>query len=221
MVVVVSLGGSLVFDKKLDTGYLKKLARLLRESKKQYCITVGGGKISRDYISAAREFKENNFELDMIAIQLTKANARIAASAFGGLFFDKISEAADFIAIEDKTVVLGGTSPGQSTDTVAALLAEDIKAERFVNLSNVNGIYDKDPKKRGAKLIKKMTHKDLTKFAFENDERQPGKHFIIDSMAAKILERANIEGHFVNGKKWKDVKPALLGKPHSGTLVKN
>lgn len=44
-------------------------------------------------------------------------------------------------------VVLGGLQPGQSTTGVAALCAEYCKAERVIFCTDVDGVYDKDPKK--------------------------------------------------------------------------
>lgn len=51
-------------------------------------------------------------------------------------------------AIKDgKIVVFGGGTgkPGCSTDTAAAGRAKDIDADAIIKLTNVNGVYDKDP----------------------------------------------------------------------------
>jgi glutamate 5-kinase len=42
---------------------------------------------------------------------------------------------------------MGGTIPGITTDTDSVLLAEAIGAKRLVNISNVDAVYDSDPKK--------------------------------------------------------------------------
>ena len=50
---------------------------------------------------------------------------------------------------EGKVVIFGGGTgkPGCSTDTASALRARDIKADMIVKLTNVDGVYDKDPNK--------------------------------------------------------------------------
>lgn len=60
-----------------------------------------------------------------------------------------------------RVVVFGcGTgSPFFSTDTAAALRAAEINADALLKATNVDGIYDKDPKKHGdAKKIKEITY---------------------------------------------------------------
>jgi uridylate kinase len=47
-----------------------------------------------------------------------------------------------------KIIVMGGALPGITTDAVAVMLAEVCKAKRLVNVSNVNGIYDKPPEEK-------------------------------------------------------------------------
>ena len=42
---------------------------------------------------------------------------------------------------------MGGTEPAHSTDAVAAILAEYVKADILVNLTSVDGMYTKDPNK--------------------------------------------------------------------------
>lgn len=50
---------------------------------------------------------------------------------------------------DGKIVVFGGGTgkPGCSTDTAAALRAKEIKADMIVKLTNVDGVYNKDPNK--------------------------------------------------------------------------
>lgn len=50
---------------------------------------------------------------------------------------------------EGKVVVFGGGTgkPGCSTDTASALRAKEIEAQMIVKLTNVDGVYDKDPNK--------------------------------------------------------------------------
>jgi len=120
-----------------------------------------------------------------------------------------------------KIVLMGGTVPGITTDTDAALLAEGIGAKRIVNLSNVDGVYSGDPKKdKNAKKLQRMSFSQLTQLASRYDERKAGTRFVFDLIACKLIARSMIETHFIYGKNFAEVQSAIEGKIHSGTLVR-
>ena len=57
---------------------------------------------------------------------------------------------------------MGGITRARQRNAVAAVLAERVHADVFVNVTSVNGIYDKDPKKfKGAKYFKTLTPSQL------------------------------------------------------------
>ena len=59
------------------------------------------------------------------------------------------------IKSKKKVLIAGGWKPGWSTDFDAVLLAKNLKAELVINMTNVDYVYNKDPKKsKGAKPIK-------------------------------------------------------------------
>ena len=67
--------------------------------------------------------------------------------------------------LNNKRVVVFGCGTGSpffSTDTAAALRAAEINADALVKATNVDAIYDKDPKKHeDAKKISKLTYLDV------------------------------------------------------------
>ncbi len=218
--VVLSLGGSLLFRGMApDTRFMKSFSNIL-SGLRGVGVVVGGGTIARKYVDAAKKFSADNYDLDEIGISVTHANARLVATALqGARFFEHLDEAVEYLELHKGIAVMGGMFPGETTDTVAALMAEAL-GSRFVNLSNVDGVYDKNPHVfKGAKKYTQLTHKQLVKFAAEHDKRKPRENFVIDLLAAKILARSNIEAHFVNGRKKSDVVNAVYGKLHSGTRV--
>ncbi len=116
---------------------------------------------------------------------------------------------------------MGGTIPGITTDTDAALLAEALHAKKLVNMSNVDAIYDSNPKTNpNAKKYSKLFYTDLVSLAARGDSRRAGENFVFDLVASKIIARSGIEAHFVNGRNLDEVKKAIEGKTHSGTVVK-
>jgi uridylate kinase len=224
--IVLSLGGSLINPGTPDVDYLRRLADVLRKNRPLGIIVVtGGGRPARTYADAIRKLGGNEFKADEAAILSTRQNAHLLIGALGRRDghvvvpqdFDEAARAA----LSGRVVVMGGTIPGLTTDADAALIAEKLHAQRIVNVSNVDGVYDSDPRKnRGAKKFKHMTFPQLLKLAVRSDERSAGTHFIFDVFASKIIARSRIETHFVNGKKLKDVESAMRGRRHGGTVVK-
>jgi uridylate kinase len=221
MKIAISLGGSLVFKDRPNIRVMANLGKLLSKMKGSFAIAVGGGTIARDYVNAAKKFTRNNFDLDEAAIAVTKANARLAALALRGRYAETLDEAIALMDAGIKIVVMGGTEPGQTTDAVASLLAEEMDAERLVNLSDVGGIFNVNPlTNKKAKKFKSMTHREFLKLTQQKDKRRPRENFIFDVVGANIIARSNIEAHFVCGSDMRETRNAIMGKKHKGTVVK-
>ncbi|MFA5106070.1 MAG: UMP kinase [Candidatus Micrarchaeia archaeon] len=224
MFVVISLGGSLIVQDKPDIKYIKTLAQIIRKSPHKFGIVAGGGKVARIFAQAARDLGASEFEADEAAIDSTRQNARLITIALKGMAcphvfndFEKAYEAAQ----KYKVVVMGGTIPGITTDTDAALLAEKVGAKRILNLSNVDGVYSANPHvDKKAKKFKRMTYQQLLELAGRSDSRKAGTHFVFDFVACKMIGRSGIETHFINGRNLDSLKAAIDGKPHSGTIVR-
>ena len=221
MKIAISLGGSLVFKNGPNMKVLTRLSKLFKSLDGQFAVAVGGGTTAKIYVDAAKRFTRNNFELDEVGIAATKLNARLVALALKARYADSLDQAIEFLEEGARIVVMGGTEPGQTTDAVASLLAEEMDADRLVNLSDVRGIYDKNPKKRGAKLISSMTHRELVKMTERYDKRKPRENFIFDLIGANILARSKIEAHFISGYSAIETRKAILGQKHHGTTIQN
>ncbi len=225
-IITLSIGGSLLVPGEPDVEYIKKIAKIFRKhvNKYRFAIVTGGGADARVYARAMRQIYQNEFLADQAAILSTWQNAYLVLAALQDISykalpksFDEAAEALD----QNDIVIMGGTIPGTTTDTVAVLLAERIDSKRIINISNVDGIYTGDPRKdKKAKKLNVMKHDELTKLAAEKDSRKAGENFIFDVLASKLLARSGIEGHFVTGKKLDDLEKAIMGKKHNGTVVK-
>lgn len=96
------------------------------------------------------------------------------------------SEEAKMALSEGKIVVFGGGTgkPGCSTDTAAAGRAKDINADMIIKLTNVDGVYDKDPDKYpDAVMYDEITFDEVL-------EKELG---IMDLSAMEICRDNNIE----------------------------
>ena len=229
MHIVLSIGGSAISPKgEPDLNFLKSMARIIKKSKNSFGILTGGGSIARVYAKAVRKLGAGEYEADSIGIRATRQNAQllIASLLAAGVKVHRNVitdfEGAKEPAQNNKVVVMGGTIPGITTDTDSVLLAEAIGAKKLVNISNVDAIYDSDPRKNPrARRYSRMSYKELNMLAAESDKRTAGMHFIFDMLACKLIARSGIEAHFVSGKKIKDVENAIEGRKHSGTIVKS
>ena len=221
-VVVLSVGGSLLNQGEPDRGYAERLKQALSGWKGKLGLAVGGGKPARDAANKVRQKGGDEYEADDAAIKITHSNAKFLAGVFGkeAEFAKDFDEAAE-ISKKKKFVVMGGTIPGITTDADAMLLAEKLHAVRLVNLSNVHGVFDSNPKENpNAKKFDHMTHAELSEMAGRFDLRKAGTHFVFDFLACKLAARSSIELHFVDGRKLDEVKEAVFGKRHGGTVVR-
>ncbi|MEM3095346.1 MAG: UMP kinase, partial [Nitrososphaera sp.] len=101
---------------------------------------------------------------------------------------EQVSEAA----AGGKIVVTGGLHPGQSTNATAALIAEKVRATKFLNATDVDGIYDSDPNKnKDAKLFKEITVKKCLEL-LGSENSAAGAYDLMDIVALKVIERSKI-----------------------------
>lgn len=219
-IVVVSLGGSVINPGKPDIKKIKALANLFQSFKGKLAITTGGGYYARVYADALREISNNEFFADEIGILETRQNAMLLISALKDACPYVPNNFREAISLLNtyKIIVMGGALPGITTDAVSVMLAEVCKAKRLVNVSNVNGIYDKPPEEKNAKKLSLISLEELLELAYEYDKRKAGTNFIFDILACKLALRANLELHFVSSDE-KEVEKALYGKKHNGTIV--
>lgn len=219
--IVISIGGSVILSKEADIVFLEKLANLLKKLSKQYkiFIIVGGGKIARTYIKLGRDLKFSEEILDEIGIDITRVNAKLLTHIIKDSN-KKIPRTTDEAKnVDEPIVVMGGTTPGHSTDMVGAELAEKIKAVRYVIATNVNGIFDKDPNKyNDAKQLKEVKIDRLIQ-KYGSSWDAAGKNIVIDGPALKIIKRAGLITYVVNGKRLDQLEKALIGQSFDGTKI--
>ncbi len=220
---VLSVGGSVFFNEKLRAPEIAKFCEILNELIRegfQFVIVVGGGRVARVYQAGAKALGANNFELDEVGISICKTNALFftygVENAWKGVLTDP--KEAERTLLLNKTPVFGGTTPGQTTDAVGAIIAELLGAD-FINLSNVDGIYSADPAKEpNAKMYKELTHVKMVSL-LKAQASKPGGHSFVDAHAAAILDRSKIRGFFINGSDQENFKNLVRGMDFKGTIV--
>jgi uridylate kinase len=114
--------------------------------------------------------------------------------------------------------LMGGLKPGITTDAVAALVAERVKADLLVKGTDQDGVYNKDPRKHAdAVKLDRLSFDDLTNVFSENTHKA-GMHQIIDPEAVKVLKRGRMKLVVVNGFKPENVLAAVKGES-VGTVI--
>ena len=223
-IVVLSLGGSLVNPGQPDSQYVTSIVNMLRRLPYRFGIVVGGGKGARIVADRVRSKGGTEFEADEAAILQTRKNAAFVAKIIGKEANQKIPnyfEEARSLSKKYRFLVMGGTVPGITTDSDAVLLAECLNAKRVLNLSNIDGVYSDNPvRNRNAKKFSRMNYEQMIDLAGKNDMRKAGTHFVFDFLACKLIARSKIEAHFIHGKNLLDVRKAVEGRQHGGTVVK-
>ena len=222
--VVAAVGGSVLVP-SLEEHRLKEWAdTLIRLSEKgiQVFVVVGGGGEARRYISACRDIALDEASSDEIGIMVTRINAALLIGALKEYAYPRAAESylqAKEFAVSGKIVVMGGVTPGQTTDAVGAVLAEETNSSMMLDLTAVDGIYTADPKHDpDAKKFDTMTPAELISLIMK-EKMNAGSNMIIDLVAAKVTERSGVPLVVIDGRDPKILEDALLDGKFSGTVV--
>lgn len=226
--IVMSIGGSLVVpDGGIDTKFLSNLNKFIRDElaknpHRQFFLIIGGGSISRHYRDAGREVIGHDLtrdDLDWIGIHATKLNAHLVRTIFRDIAHPFVVKHYEIIRkVTEPVVVAAGWKPGWSTDYCATLLCEDYGIKQMINLSNIDKVYTKDPKKfPDAKSIDRINWEEFKKIV--GDEWNPGMNAPFDPIAAKKAEELNLKVAVLNGNNFENVRKYLDGEEFVGTVI--
>ena len=160
-----SLAGSNADSRGLDDAYIEKICmriKRMHDMGVRIGIVSGGGNFMRGGRTSKVIKKEVADYMGMLgtvinALALYECLDRIGCPAYveSGLtvavpMVDNLNVEKALLALDQgKVVVFGGGTghTGYSTDTASADRAKDISADMIIKLTNVDGVYDKDPNK--------------------------------------------------------------------------
>ena len=213
-------GSGIDFDKVLD---VCERVKTCVEMGVQVAIVVGGGNFWRGRSSG----KMDRTRADHMGMLATSINALALADALEQLGVTaRVQTAIEMRQIaelyirnkavrhlEKGRVVIFGCGTGNplfSTDTAAALRAAEIGADVIFKATNVDGVYDSDPKTNpDAKKYDTLSHLDVL---------QQGLH-VMDSTAASLCMDNDIEILVFNLENPDNIVSAMVGET-IGTIVK-
>lgn len=223
---IISVGGSLMVPDEIDIGFIRKFHDIIVSHIREgytFILVVGGGRTARRYIDAASSVHSiDDDDKDWMGIHATRMNAHLLRTVFREWAFPKINtnpeNLRDFYAVREPIIVAGGWKPGFSTDYISVALAKRLGFDIILNLSNVDGVYDKDPKRYlDAKLIERITWPDFIHIV--GDIWSPGMNAPFDPIAAKLASEEKLSVIVMNGESIHNLENYFQGKPFSGTTI--
>jgi uridylate kinase len=220
---VLSLGGSLINPQsEPNAAYIKQFRQLIAAEVKKggrFIVVIGGGGPARTYQSALKQLGGTKDQLDWVGVQATWLNAKLVQLAFGKLAESTVvQDPSGSITFKKSVLVAGGWKPGWSTDYDAVYLAKRFGADRVINLSNIDYVYTKDPRKfADAKKIENISWADFLKIT--GTKWVPGKNVPFDPVAAVLAKKSGLTVAVCNGQDLVNVRSLVQGKVSKGTIV--
>ena len=248
---IVKLGGSLLspkeglLDESLIAGYVKNIRMYYsgpEEKKRRMILVVGGGNMSRLYRDLASSCGENSeVDLHRIGMTATWMNAELIRSLMDDLAYKRIlgvgiyaenqkeaeklmaDEFDRWLAGEKPILVSGGFINGVSSDFNAALLASKIGVDRFFKFTDVDHVYDKDPRKdETAKPLEDISWDEFFRLfdaSLENPEHKPSANIPVDLFAAKLAHENGIGCFLSEGTDPSAITEVLEKGTREGTFI--
>lgn len=224
--IIISIGGSLIVPNGgPNVDFLQKLNAFIREEValgKKFFLVAGGGKLTRHYQDAVQDVIHNisDEDLDWLGVHSTHLNGHLLRTIFVDIANPRMIQNYEKKLTEwnEPVVVAAGWKPGWSTDYDAVLLARDYGAGLMINLSNIDWVYDKDPKKfPDAKPLKEIKWQDMEQFV--GNRWSPGLNAPFDPIASQLAEELGLTVIVANGNNFENVKNIIEGREFTGTKI--
>ena len=161
----------------IDLNTVKRISNDLLSLKKlkiQICVVIGGGNIFRGLAASAKGMDRASADymgmlatvMNSLALQNSLEKLKVETRVMSAFPIQSICEtyirrrALRHMQKERLVICAAGTgNPYFSTDTAAALRAAELQCSTIYKATQVDGIYNKDPKKfKKSTMIKKMTY---------------------------------------------------------------
>ncbi len=221
--ITLSLGGSIINPGEIDVAFLEQFSNILKKliSKYKFIIVCGGGKVAREYIKALPHGLTEG-ERDFMGIAATWLNAKLLSFYFKGNCAPILPQTIEELIqqLENNDIGLsGGFLPAVKTDEDAAIVADLFGSPILINVTNVDGIYNKDPRTYpDAEKFSTLTYKEFYEI-INPLSLDAGSNAPFTLIAAKICERTNMR-IIICPKDISKIEAAINGK-NAGTTIQN
>ena len=202
--ILIKLSGESLMGKEnygIELSTVNRIASDLLSLKKlniQICVVIGGGNIFRGLAASAKGMDRANADymgmlatvMNSLALQNSLEKLSLETRVMSAFPIQSICETyirrRAIRHMENGRLVIcaaGTGNPYFSTDTASALRAAELECNVIFKATQVDGIYDKDPKKyKNAKRLKKVSYNDYLSKNLK----------VLDSAAVSISRENNI-----------------------------
>ncbi len=219
--IVISLGGSLLVPDTIDTSFISSFVDFIKRHTslgRRFILITGGGKTARKYMDAGRVFNLNDESLDWIGVHATQFNGAFLKTLLDPLAHEHIITAPDTDITWVRPVLIGaGSRPGRSTDCGTVEIAAHFNATSIVNMSNIEYVYDKDPRAYpDAKKIETLSWDEY--LSLIPTEWTPGLNSPFDPIASREAQKHSLEVIILSGD-ITNLENCINNKPFVGTRI--
>lgn len=211
----------------IDSEAVNRLAHEIKEVFElgvEVAVVVGGGNIYRARSRATTVERATADYMGMLATMLNALAFQEAVEELGVM--TRVQSAIEMRAVaepyirrrairhlEKGRVVIFGAGTGNpffTTDTAAALRAAEVGAQAVLKGSNVDGIYERDPKQDpSARKLDRLTYLDALKLGLR----------VVDITALSMCMENRIPLHVFDLRRPGNIKRILLGEPVGSKLT--
>lgn len=220
MLFIISLGGSVLVPNNINVRYLKSFAKLIKKysAKHRFIIVTGGGKTARIYQEAAKRICNPYPEdLDWLGIHATRLNAHLLRTVLRNIAHPRIVKDPTKKIPFKKVLIAAGWKPCCSTDFDAVLLANTYKANTIINITCIDYLHNKDPRRyKSARKIKKATWQELQNIV--GKRWTPGMNAPFDPIAVAEAMKHKLK-LIIIGPSIKNLEALLSGRKFKGSVI--
>ncbi len=209
--IVLKIGGSILYENDHDINFplLDKVKQWYQIAKDEYSrivIVTGGGLLSRDLQQKMEGYSFSANAFHNVSMSVTQTSAEVVA----GYLEDeniytpkKLGDAYEYLLSDSPgALVSGGLRAGWSTDMDAAIFADIISLNRVHKISNIDFVYNKNPKEfPDAEMIKDMSWQDYFDLfqIKDDDEHIANSNIPVDRSCARFSRTKNISFFICGG----------------------
>ena len=212
----------MIVPDSINLKYLLGFKKIVDAVDARFVIVCGGGSIARKYIYALRDAHGSAYLQSLAGIAVTRLNARFMTYLFGKEANEGIPMDMKHVAslLERNKIVFCGalrSASQETSDGTAAKLAHYLGAD-FINITDVQGLYDKNPKRfKDAAFIPEISWKNFLSRA-NKMKYYAGQHFVLDQSAAELIKKHRTKT-YIAGPDVKNLERLLRGKKFMGTRI--
>ena len=229
-IIVINVGGSLLSpseDVLFDFEYAQKLKNLIQSSPEQkFILCVGGGAITRKYQQLLMSKGATTDSQHEVGVALINVNAVLLKSVLSEMSEEKILRYEDFqdespISFNKQVLIAAAGAVGHSSDWNTIQLAIRAGQTKVFSLTNIDGVYNKDPKKfPDAEMLKTVKWNEYLDIIGNPKEHVPGAKYPVDPLAAELGKKNNIEFYVIAGSDLDNFSNALRASEFKGSIIK-